>query len=141
MSAALARFISAQEQIYERVRGELRDGQKSSHWMWFIFPQIAGLGFSEMSRRYAIRDIDEAREYLRHPVLGRRLVECAMLVLSHKARSIHDILGSPDDVKLKSCMTLFEKAAPTNSLFASVLEQFYNGDRDERTVQLLGEIN
>src|SRR3954469_25755775 len=103
----LQRFIEAQAPVYERVCQELRDGRKTSHWMWFVFPQIAGLGLSSMSQRYAIRDRDEARAYDAHPVLGPRLRECTALVNAVEGRTAHQIFGSPDDVKFRSSMTLF----------------------------------
>src|SRR5262245_9563039 len=113
----LQRFVDAQNSIYEQVCAELRAGRKSRHCMWFIFPQIAGLGFSETSRFYAIQSIDEAVAYLQHPVLGPRLMECTRLVAQLRGLSIHEILGSPDDLKFRSCMTLFAHAAGSNSIF------------------------
>ena len=103
----LDRFLKAQKGDYEIVLSEIKDGQKRSHWMWYIFPQIDGLGFSSMSIRYAIKSIDEAKEYLNHPVLGARLLECARAVIDVEGRSIAEIFGSPDDLKLRSCATLF----------------------------------
>ena len=135
----LARFVSAQAPLYERVRAELRRGRKDSHWMWFIFPQIEGLGSSPMSQRYAIRSIDEARAYLAHPVLGPRLVECARLVLEADARSADAILGSIDARKLRSSMTLFHLAAPDEPLFAHVLDHWFGGRRDDATEVILAQ--
>lgn len=134
----LERFVAAQEPVYARVVDELRRGRKSSHWMWFVFPQIAGLGRSEMSRYYAIASLEEARAFLAHPVLGARLRECANAVLAAPAaRSAEDILGSVDAVKLRSSMTLFRRAVPDDALFARVLERFYEGVADPATDALL----
>src|SRR6185295_17106691 len=105
----LQRFLDAQSSVYDQVRRELREGRKRSHWMWFVFPQIAGLGHSETARFYAIRSLDEAVEYLRHPILGHRLLECTMLVTEISGKTIYEIVGSPDDMKFRSCMTLFER--------------------------------
>jgi len=133
----LGRFISAQDQVYDRVLAELRRGDKRTHWMWYIFPQLYGLGYSQTSQRYAIRSIEEAREYLHHPVLGTRLVECAEVVLAVEGRSALEIFGSPDDLKLKSSMTLFASVAEPGSVFVRVLAKYFQGERDDRTVQLL----
>jgi uncharacterized protein (DUF1810 family) len=134
----LNRFIEAQAGVYDRALSEIRAGHKSSHWMWFIFPQIAGLGTSDTSRFYAIKNIDEAREYLQHELLGPRLIECTEAVLSNRDVSAYEIFGSPDDMKLKSCMTLFEYISSSNSVFGKVLDQFYDGDRDSRTLSAVG---
>jgi uncharacterized protein (DUF1810 family) len=135
----LARFTAAQLQVYEQALGELRAGRKRSHWMWFIFPQVEGLGVSPTSQRYAIRGLDEARAYLRHPVLGPRLSECAEALLAFPGVSASQIFPPPDDLKLRSSMTLFELAAPagSGSVFARVLEQFFRGQRDAKTIALL----
>jgi uncharacterized protein (DUF1810 family) len=133
----LSRFITAQEPIYAHVLAELRSGQKRTHWMWFIFPQIAGLGFSSTSKFYAIKDLEEARQYLNHPVLGKRLVECAEIVLGIEGRTISEIFGYPDDLKLKSSMTLFAIATRKNPVFTQVLAKYYRGERDLRTLQQL----
>src|ERR1700677_1361041 len=114
----LQRFVDAQAGVYERARDELREGRKRSHWMWFIFPQIAGLGFSAMAQRYAIASLDEARAYLRHPILGPRLEECTRLVVAVSGRTATEILGSPDDMKFCSSMSLFAQAAPDRPIFA-----------------------
>ncbi len=113
----LRRFVDAQNPVIEQVISELRDGQKRSHWMWFIFPQIQGLGYSPMARRFAISSLEEANAYLQHPVLGPRLVECTKLVNETQGLTIHHIFGSPDDLKFRSCMTLFSHATPANSVF------------------------
>jgi len=133
----LGRFTSAQEAVYDRALAELRRGQKQSHWMWYIFPQIDGLGHSPTAMRYAIKSIEEAREYLNHPVLGARLLECAETVLDIEGRSVSEILGFPDDVKLRSSMTLFESISDTDSVFALVLHKFFNGNQDDKTLQIL----
>lgn len=133
----LHRFVSAQDMVYDTVLAELRSGQKRTHWMWFIFPQIEGLGYSPTSKHYAIRSSEEARHYLNHPVLGRRLIECAETVLGIEGRSVSDIFGSPDDLKLKSSMTLFATIAPPDSVFAQVLGKYFDGKPDTRTLTLL----
>jgi uncharacterized protein (DUF1810 family) len=137
MGYELERFVAAQNGIYESVVRELRAGRKSSHWMWFVFPQIAGLGYSAMSARYAISGLDEARDYLAHPILGPRLRECAGLVLACGARSADEIFGSVDAMKLRSSMTLFGRAAPHEPLFADVLDRFFGRIEDEATLARL----
>ena len=133
----LERFVTAQQDIYERALGELKAGDKRSHWMWFVFPQFAGLGFSEMSVRYAIKSLDEARAYLAHPVLGPRLAECAQALLGVEGRSAERILGYPDDLKLRSSMTLFARAADDPKVFRAVLDRYYDGEDDPATLQRL----
>jgi uncharacterized protein (DUF1810 family) len=133
----LERFVSAQEGAYPQAIAELRRGRKRSHWIWFVFPQIDGLGSSETTRHFAIKSLDEARAFLAHPVLGTRLRECAEAVLQHSGRAISDVLPHPDDLKLQSSMTLFELAAPRDSVFGRVLDQFYGGERDQRTLELV----
>jgi uncharacterized protein (DUF1810 family) len=133
----LERFIEAQDSVYGRVLEELGSGRKLSHWMWFIFPQLAGLGSSEMSQRYAIVSLDEARAYFAHPVLGARLRECAGLLLATNDRRAEGIVGPVDARKLRSCMTLFHRAAPGEPLFSRVLDRFYGGVPDEATDALL----
>ncbi len=139
MSAAgphdLARFLDAQAPVIDAVRAELRAGRKRSHWMWFVFPQILGLGRSAMAERYAIASLDEAKAYLAHPVLGARLKETTALVLAVEGRSIHDILGTPDDLKFHSSMTLFSRAAPEEPLFRRALEKCFAGREDPLTVE------
>jgi uncharacterized protein (DUF1810 family) len=134
----LDRFLVAQQPIYDHVLDELRRGRKTSHWMWFIFPQIAGLGYSAMAQRFAITSLDEARAYLAHPVLGTRLRECATLVLASGGRTAVEIFGSTDALKLRSCMTLFRRAAPDERVFARVLDRDYGGVADEATDARLG---
>jgi uncharacterized protein (DUF1810 family) len=133
----LNRFTKAQEGIYDRVMAELTGGRKRGHWMWFVFPQIEGLGHSSISRQYAIKSIEEAREYLKHPLLGARLSDCAEAVLGIEGSSASEIFGFPDDLKLRSSMTLFATISEHGSVFALVLDKFFNGDQDERTLQLL----
>ena len=136
----LQRFVAAQEKIYEQVLHELRDGRKRTHWMWFVFPQLDGLAFSSTAKFYAISSLDEAKAYLQHDVLGRNLHECAQTVLVIEGRSVHDIFGSPDDLKLKSCMTLFEFVDGPESIFGKVLDKLYAGERDDKTLQLLQKV-
>jgi uncharacterized protein (DUF1810 family) len=133
----LERFVKAQASVYDQALAELRNGRKRTHWIWFIFPQIEGLGHSSTSRHYAIKDLEEARAYLQHPLLGSRLVECAQAVLAVKGRTASDIFPYPDDLKLRSSMTLFECAEHLGSVFAQGLEKYFQGKRDERTIQLL----
>ena len=133
----LDRFVEAQAESYERALAEIRGGRKRTHWMWYVFPQLAGLGMSEMSRRYAISGVDEARAYLAHPILGPRLVACVEAALAITDRSAHDVFGSPDDLKLRSCATLFAAASAPGSVFDRVLTKFWDGERDPATVRLL----
>jgi uncharacterized protein (DUF1810 family) len=133
----LNRFVEAQAADYSRALGEIKAGRKRTHWMWYIFPQFAGLGFSSTSRHFAVRSLAEARAYLRHPILGPRLVECAEALLNVEGASANDIFGSPDDLKLCSCVTLFAHVSPSGSVFERVLEKFFNARRDEKTLRLL----
>jgi uncharacterized protein (DUF1810 family) len=133
----LQRFVEAQDPVYEQVLSELRDGYKRSHWMWFIFPQIEGLGYSAVARKFAISSLEEAKAYLDHPVLGPRLTECAALVSQVAGRTVQQIFGSPDDLKLRSCMTLFAKAAPANNVFNDVLLKYFGGKYDHLTLERL----
>ncbi|GAA0745294.1 DUF1810 domain-containing protein [Dactylosporangium roseum] len=133
----LFRFVEAQDGVYPRVVAELRVGRKSSHWMWFVFPQIAGLGHSATARRYAVTSLDEARAYLRHPVLGPRLVECAGLLLAGTEHSAAQILGAVDAMKLRSSMTLFHRAQPDQPVFHRVLDRFFDGAEDAETLRRL----
>jgi uncharacterized protein (DUF1810 family) len=138
----LVHFVNAQTKIYEQVVRELTGGTKRTHWMWFIFPQLVGLGHSVMAQRFAIRDLDQARRYLADPVLGARLRHDVQLMLQHKDKSALEILGSPDDLKFRSCLTLFSQAASNDtdrSLFMDALLQFYAGNLDPRTLELLQE--
>jgi uncharacterized protein (DUF1810 family) len=129
----LERFTAAQRGTYEHAVAELRRGQKTSHWMWFVFPQIAGLGFSATSRRYAITSLAEARAYLAHPVLGARLIECASIVAGQSGRTAEQIFGSIDAQKLRSSMTLFLRADPARKVFADVLARYFDGTADSAT--------
>lgn len=134
----LTRFLTAQKSIYQQVLAELKNGQKRSHWIWFIFPQIEGLGKSSTSIFYAIKSEEEAQAYLNHPILSQRLLECTNIILLLKGRSASQIFGFPDDMKLKSSMTLFSAiSTQDNSPFEQVLEQFFQGQRDEKTDYLL----
>lgn len=131
----LQRFVEAQEPIYGQVLAELRAGRKRSHWIWFIFPQIAGLGHSSTAQHYAIRSLREAGAYLQHPVLGPRLRECTQLVTRIEGSSIHTIFGSPDDMKFRSSMTLFAKATTDNEPFATALQKYFDGKPDALTLE------
>jgi uncharacterized protein (DUF1810 family) len=138
--ADLVRFLDAQSDIHEEVTKEPTAGRKQTHWIWFIFPQIAGLGHSSMAQRYAVRDLDQARRYLAHPFLGSRLRRDVQLMMSHRRKSALEILGSPDNLKFRSCLTLFAEAAtdgPDLVLFKQALDQFYGGQPDQLTVELL----
>ena len=135
----LIRFLDAQDQIFAQVTDELTHGRKQTHWMWFIFPQLAGLGRSAMAEHYAIRDLDQAQRYLADRVLGPRLRQSVSLMIRHK-KSAFEILGSPDDLKFRSCLTLFREAATADSdrtLFGKALDQFFRGRLDDRTLELL----
>jgi uncharacterized protein (DUF1810 family) len=139
MSHDLDRFVRAQDQggTYDRALAELRAGRKTSHWMWFVFPQVAGLGRSDMARTYAISGTDEARAYLDHPVLGERLRECCRALLDLETDDAHQVLGGIDAVKLRSSMTLFARADPDERLFTDVLEKFFGGEADAATDERL----
>ena len=134
-------FTQAQDAIYPLVFKELTAGKKRTHWMWFVFPQIAGLGHSEMAQRFAIESLRQAREYLQHEVLGARLVECAELLLQHPDKSALEIFGQPDNLKLHSSLTLFAVAAEQNSVFSQLLQQFFSGESDQATLDILAEQN
>ncbi len=133
----LARFVSAQAYNYEQALSEIRNGRKRSHWMWYVFPQLHGLGSSPTSRRYAIKSAAEAEAYLRHPVLGPRLVECCEAAVGIEGRSALDVFGAPDDMKLRSCATLFATVSAPGSVFERVLDRYFGGERDARTLRLL----
>jgi uncharacterized protein (DUF1810 family) len=137
----LHRFIEAQNGIYEQALSELKAGRKRSHWMWFIFPQIAGLGTSSMAEKYAIRSAEEASAYLADSILGGRLLRCVEAILSVNGGSAHDILGSPDDIKLRSSMTLFAAVSDHGSPFHKAIEHFYDGKFDDRTIAILSAAN
>jgi uncharacterized protein (DUF1810 family) len=133
----LQRFVTAQNPVFERVTGELRAGRKRSHWMWYIFPQISGLGYSPMAQKFAIASREEAAAYLQHPVLGPRLRECTRLVNAVEGSTIHDIFGSPDDMKFRSCMTLFAHATSDKQLFVEALNKYFGGEPDSLTLERL----
>ncbi len=135
----LKRFLDAQENDFERALVEIKRGRKQSHWMWYIFPQIKGLGSSETSRFYAVKDRAEAELYLAHPVLGARLVEISEALLEIEGKTANQIFGSPDDMKLKSSMTLFGALKNTNPIFQRVLDEYFNGTKDQRTLQLIDD--
>ncbi len=134
---SLERFLDAQAPVIDAVRAELARGHKASHWMWFVFPQIAGLGHSAMARRYAIASLEEAKAYAAHPVLGTRLRELTALVLAVEERSAYEIFGTPDDLKFHSSMTLFARAAPAEPLFRRALAKYFAGSEDAATVERL----
>ena len=124
----LDRFVEAQAPVYDKALAELKAGRKQSHWMWFVFPQIAGLGHSPMAQHYAIQNLAEARAYLAHPLLGARLRECTRAVITVTGKTAHEIFGSPDDLKFRSSMTLFAHAAPDENLFRAALEKYFDGE-------------
>lgn len=134
---SLDRFIDAQEHKYEEAFNEIKAGKKQSHWMWYIFPQIAGLGFSEMANFYAISDIQEAQDYLEHPVLGPRLIHISKLLPAIKNKSAAEIFGTPDDLKLRSSMTLFSELEKTDPVFQEVLNRYFDGKKDEKTLAII----
>ena len=134
----LSRFIEAQDTDYEQALAEIRSGRKRSHWMWYVFPQFTGLGSSPTSSHYAIKSRDEAEAYLSHPILGRRLVECAEAVVQIRDRSALEVFGSPDDMKLRSSATLFASLSPEGSVFHRLIDQHFDGRRDDRTIELMG---
>lgn len=136
----LNRFLSAQDNMYKAALREIRDGRKQGHWMWFIFPQIAGLGRTEISRLYAIKNREEAVAYLQHPVLGARLREISVALLAVENKSATDIFGTPDDLKLRSSMTLFKSVSTDNDIFLKVLDRFYGGEEDPQTFRILSEM-
>jgi uncharacterized protein (DUF1810 family) len=134
----LSRFLQAQEGDYERARSEIMSGQKRTHWMWYVFPQLDGLASSSTSKHYSIKGVAEAKAYLDHPVLGPRLLEVVEAVIRVEGRSARDIFGSPDDLKLRSCATLFACVSPPDSVFDRLLSKYYRGERDRATLRLLG---
>ncbi len=133
----LQRFVEAQDRVYESVCDELAMGEKTSHWMWFVFPQLKALGRSPMAKHYGIESREEALAYWKHPILGKRLLDCTRLLLAQRNENAHEIFGSPDDAKFKSCLTLFSQVAPEEPAFKDALERFYGGKRDEGTLKLL----
>jgi uncharacterized protein (DUF1810 family) len=137
MNKDFKRFLDAQNLVYLRALEEIRNGKKTSHWMWYIFPQIAGLGHSDTAKYYAIKDYDEATEYLKHPVLSKHLIEIATALLAVDNKSAKEIFGSPDDLKLRSSMTLFAELEGADPVFNKVLDKYYGGQLDTRTLALL----
>ena len=135
----LHRFVEAQRPVYDRALQELQAGRKTTHWIWFVFPQLRGLGHSDMAERFGVSGAAEAQGYLQHPVLGPRLVESVTALLQHRDQSALQILGHPDDLKLRSCLTLFAAAAPDDAVFQEALAQFFGGEMDAKTLLLLGE--
>ena len=135
--SSLERFLNAQKTDYAQALSEIRNGQKRTHWMWYIFQQLAGLGYSEMAHHYAIKDLHEARAYLDHPVLGPRLIDIATALLQVKGKTASQLMGRPDDVKLKSSMTLFSLVKPGNPVFEQVLAAYFQGLPDDRTISLV----
>jgi uncharacterized protein (DUF1810 family) len=133
----LQRFVDAQSRVYEQVCSELREGRKQGHWMWFIFPQIKGLGHSSVAEKFAISSLEEAAAYLEHPILGPRLTECTRLAMLVEGRSINQILGYPDDLKFRSCMTLFAHATAGNQIFLDALQKYCGGEFDRLTLERL----
>jgi len=133
----IERFVVAQENVYLRALNEIKNGKKQSHWMWFVFPQIRGLGFTDCNVYYGIKDLEEARHYLNDPVLGKRLIEISEAVLSQQGKTAIEIFGKPDDRKLKSCMTLFSQIENTDPIFQKVLEKYYLGLKDDKTIAIL----
>jgi uncharacterized protein (DUF1810 family) len=133
----LTRFLEAQNQLYIQALSEIKNGQKETHWMWFIFPQISGLGFSETAKFYGIKDLEEADEYLRHPVLGKHLTAIATAIFEIEGKTATQILGAPDDVKLRSCMTLFANVSGADPIFEKVIDKYFHGLQDEYTLQLI----
>ena len=133
----LQRFVQAQDLVFDSVCNELSLGEKTSHWMWFIFPQLKSLGHSPIAKHYGLESALEAREYWEHPVLGPRLKQCTQLVLAQPNTTAHDIFGSPDDVKFKSCMTLFARVVPNEPCFKEALTRFFAGKSDDNTLKLL----
>ena len=133
----LNRFTEAQETVYPQVLRELKNGKKTSHWMWFMFPQIEGLGYSATARYYSIKGITEASEYMAHPILGARLLECSNIILELEGKTADDIFGYPDNIKLKSSMTLFNSVTPERNVFANVLRKYFSGKQDEQTLSIL----
>ena len=133
----LNRFIEAQQNKYPDALNEIRNGKKETHWMWFVFPQISGLGFSEMSKIYAIKDLTEAQLYLQHPILGERLIRISKLLLSIRGKTALEIFGSPDHLKLKSSMTLFSSLQKTDMVFLQIIHQYFNGEKDIKTLSLI----
>ena len=139
IEADLSRFVEAHDRSYSRALEEIREGRKQSHWMWYIFPQIGGLGLSSTSRFYAIADLEEARAYMQHPMLGAHMIEICGVLLGLSANDAEDVMGYPDDLKLRSSMTLFSQAVPSVKIFQQVLDKYFDGKMDQKTLEILGE--
>lgn len=137
----LERFLNAQATDYATALSEVKNGRKQSHWMWYIFPQVLGLGYTSTSIQYAIKDLDEAAAYLQHEVLGKRLIEISNALLALEVNDAHKVFGSPDDMKLRSCMTLFSLVHNADGVFQTVLDKFFNGKKDDKTLQILEKQN
>lgn len=133
----IERFVVAQDRVYQQALREIKNGKKLSHWMWFVFPQIRGLGFTDYNVYYGIKDLNEAGYYLNDPILGKRLIEISQAVLSQEGKTAIEIFGKPDERKLKSCMTLFTQIQNTDPVFQKVLEKYYNGSIDDKTIAIL----
>ncbi|GAB2533183.1 DUF1810 domain-containing protein [Spirosoma aerophilum] len=136
----LKRFLDAQEANYTDALAEIKRGKKQTHWMWYVFPQITGLGFSETAKYYSIHDLAEANAYFAHPLLGKRLIDISEAMLAIDGKTANQVLGSPDDMKLQSCMTLFGSLPNTDPVFQAVLEKFYNGKKDQKTIEILNRL-
>ncbi|MEN2412146.1 MULTISPECIES: DUF1810 domain-containing protein [Flavobacterium] len=134
---SLERYLVAQNKVYQQALKEIKNAKKESHWMWFIFPQIRGLGFTDYNLYYGLKDLDEAKEYLGNPILGKRLIEISEALLCHNGYTAMEIFGKPDERKLKSCMTLFSQIHDTNPVFQEVLDKYYQGSFDEKTMSIL----
>lgn len=139
MKYELSRYIDAQQQNYDAALSEIKSGRKRSHWMWYVFPQVQGLGTTEISKRYAISSLAEASAYLNHPILGQRLLDISTALLALQSNDAFEIFGAPDDRKLKSSMTLFAMVEHASPVFGQVLEKFYNGEQDQKTIEILEE--
>ena len=138
IEADLSRFVEAHDRSYSRALEEIREGRKQSHWMWYIFPQIVGLGLNSTSRFYAIADLEEARAYMQHPMLGAHMIEICGVLLGLSANDAEDVMGYPDDLKLRSSMTLFSQAVPSVKIFQQVLDKYFDGKMDQKTLEILG---
>ena len=137
----LQRFVKEQQHSYSNAYSEVSLGRKRSHWMWYIFPQIAGLGMTAISQKFSIKSIEEAKEYYNHPYLGRNLLEISNVLLTLTTNNAYEVFGSPDYLKLRSCMTLFAEAVPEEKVFQKVLDKFYGGEKDELTIKILRELD
>jgi len=139
MKNSLQRFLDAQKDTYQAAFSEIKNGRKRSHWMWYIFPQIQGLAFSETSRYFAIKDIEEAEAFVKHPILGRRLIDICNELIKLKSNDANQVFGNPDDLKLKSSMTLFASVSEADQVFQLVLDKYFNGTHDDKTLQIISK--